>query len=130
MEITKESILLKLRLAIDDFEHMYRYGLAGDSNHQIRNFSEGIAFWYYTPVGIQEISPMEKYELPTRPSGNWTFLAITVDGKIIHEESEKVVNTLEDPKMWTVILKKEPPRGARRNGFWKNYIWGGLHEKD
>lgn len=57
-------------------------------------YCEGIAYWYYSPIGEQDVTMMKTYNVPAYPFGDWMLLGITLDGNIIHDSTKQVANMI------------------------------------
>ena len=56
--------------------------------------TEGVAYWYYSPIGEQEITFMSSYDRPNYPFGQWFFVGLTIDGILVHENTTAVAQSI------------------------------------
>lgn len=56
--------------------------------------TEGVAYWYYSPIGEHEITLMTTYNRPTYPFGQWFFVGLTIDGIMVHDNTDAVAQSV------------------------------------
>lgn len=56
--------------------------------------TEGIGYWYYSPIGEQEITFMSTYDRPNYPFGQWFFVGLTIGGIMVHENTTAVAQSI------------------------------------
>ena len=59
-----------------------------------KRITEGIGYWYYSPIGEQEITFMLTYGRPNYPFGQWFFVGLTIDGIMVHENTDAVAQSI------------------------------------
>lgn len=77
-------------------DHMRKVRDLEEQGYTIQDdkYTEGIAYWYYSPIGEQDMTMMKTYNVPTYPFGDWHLIGITIDGNMIHDNSAKVANLI------------------------------------
>ena len=91
MKEIKAKIFNKLVDEIRKVKELEENGYTVDGEKRI---TEGIGYWYYSPIGEQEITFMSTYDIPNYPFGQWFFVGLTIDGIMVHENTEAVAPSI------------------------------------
>ena len=91
MKEIKAKIFNKLVDEIRKVKELEEKGYTIDGDKKV---TEGIGYWYYSPIGEQEITFMSTYDRPNYPFGQWFFVALTIDGIMVHENSQAVAQSI------------------------------------
>lgn len=91
MKEIKAKIFNKLVDEIRKVKELEENGYTVDGEKRI---TEGIGYWYYSPIGEQEITFMSTYDIPNYPFGQWFFVGLTIDGIMVHENTEAVAQSI------------------------------------
>ena len=91
MKEIQSKILNKLMDEIRKVTELEEKGYTIDGDKKV---TEGIGYWYYSPIGEQEITFMSTYDRPNYPFGQWFFVGLTIDGIMVHENSQAVAQSI------------------------------------
>ena len=91
MKEIQSKILNKLMDEIRKVKELEEKGYTIDGDKKV---TEGIGYWYYSPIGEQEITFMSTYDRPNYPFGQWFFVGLTIDGIMVHENSQAVAQSI------------------------------------
>ena len=91
MKEIQSKILNKLMDEIRKVTELEENGYTIDGDKKV---TEGIGYWYYSPIGEQEITFMSTYDRPNYPFGQWFFVGLTIDGIMVHENSQAVAQSI------------------------------------
>ena len=91
MKEIQSKILNKLMDEIRKVTELEEKGYTIDGDKKV---TEGIGYWYYSPIGDYEITFMSTYDRPNYPVGQWFFVALTIDGIMVHENSQAVAQSI------------------------------------
>lgn len=50
-------------------------------------YTEGEAYWYYSPTGNTHVTVMPRLKTPIYPEGDWIFAAMTLDGELEYDNT-------------------------------------------
>lgn len=91
MKEIKTKIFNKLVDEIRKVTELEEKGYTIDGDKKV---TEGIGYWYYSPIGDYEITFMSTYDRPNYPFGQWFFVGLTIDGIMVHENTEAVAQSV------------------------------------
>lgn len=91
MKEIKAKIFNKLVDEIRKVKELEENGYTIDGDKKV---TEGIGYWYYSPIGEYEITFMSTYDRPNYPFGQWFFVGLTIDGIMVHENTEAVAQSI------------------------------------
>ena len=91
MKEIQSKILNKMMDEIRKVTELEEKGYTIDGDKKV---TEGIGYWYYSPIGEQEITFMSTYDRPNYPFGQWFFVGLTIDGIMVHENSQAVAQSV------------------------------------
>ena len=91
MKDIKAKIFNKLVDEIRKVKELEENGYTIDGDKKV---TEGIGYWYYSPIGEYEITFMSTYDRPNYPFGQWFFVGLTIDGIMVHENTEAVAQSI------------------------------------
>ena len=91
MKEIKAKIFNKLVDEIRKVKELEEQGYTIDGEKRI---TDGIGYWYYSPIGEQEITFMSTYDRPNYPFGQWFFVGLTIDGIMVHENTTAVAQSI------------------------------------
>ena len=91
MKEIKAKIFNKLVDEIRKVKELEEKGYTIDGDKKV---TEGIGYWYYSPIGEQEITFMSTYDIPNYPFGQWFFVGLTIDGIMVHENTDAVAQSI------------------------------------
>ena len=91
MKEIKAKIFNKL---VDEIRKVTELEEKGYTVNGEKRITEGIGYWYYSPIGEQEITFMSTYDIPNYPFGQWFFVGLTIDGIMVHENTEAVAQSV------------------------------------
>ena len=91
MKEIKAKIFNKLVDEIRKVKELEEQGYTIDGDKKV---TEGIGYWYYSPIGEQEITFMSTYDGPNYPFGQWFFVGLTIDGIMVHENTDAVAQSI------------------------------------
>ena len=91
MKDIKAKIFNKLVDEIRKVKELEEKGYTIDGDKKV---TEGIGYWYYSPIGEYEITFMSTYDRPNYPFGQWFFVGLTIDGIMVHENTDAVAQSI------------------------------------
>ena len=91
MKEIKAKIFNKL---VDEIRKVKELEENGYTVNGEKRIADGIGYWYYSPIGEQEITFMSTYDIPNYPFGQWFFVGLTIDGIMVHENTEAVAQSI------------------------------------
>ena len=91
MKEIQSKILNKLMDEIRKVTELEEKGYTIDGDKKV---TEGIGYWYYSPIGDYEITFMSTYDRPNYPFGQWFFVGLTIDGIMVHENTQAVAQSV------------------------------------
>ena len=91
MKEIKAKIFNKLVDEIRKVKELEEKGYTIDGDKKV---TEGIGYWYYSPIGDYEITFMSTYDRPNYPFGQWFFVGLTIDGSMVHENTDAVAQSI------------------------------------
>ena len=91
MKEIKAKIFNKL---VDEIRKVKELEEKGYTVNGEKRITEGIGYWYYSPIGEQEITFMLTYDRPNYPFGQWFFVGLTIDGIMVHENTDAVAQSI------------------------------------
>ena len=91
MKEIKAKIFNKLVDEIRKVKELEEQGYTVNGENRI---TDGIGYWYYSPIGEQEITFMSTYDRPNYPFGQWFFVGLTIDGIMVHENTAAVAQSV------------------------------------
>ena len=91
MKEIQSKILNKLMDEIRKVTELEEKGYTIDGDKKV---TEGIGYWYYSPIGDYEITFMSTYDSPSYPFGQWFFVGLTIDGIMVHENTDAVAQSI------------------------------------
>ena len=91
MKEIKAKIFNKL---VDEIRKVKELEEQGYTVNGEKRITDGIGYWYYSPIGEQEITFMFTYDRPNYPFGQWFFVGLTIDGIMVHENTDAVAQSI------------------------------------
>ena len=91
MKEIKAKIFNKL---VDEIRKVKELEEQGYTVNGEKRITDGIGYWYYSPIGEQEITFMSTYDIPNYPFGQWFFVGLTIDGIMVHENTDAVAQSV------------------------------------
>lgn len=91
MKEIKAKIFNKL---VDEIRKVKELEDKGYTVNGEKRITEGIGYWYYSPIGEQAITFMSTYDRPNYPFGQWFFVGLTIDGILVHENTDAVAQSI------------------------------------
>ena len=91
MKEIQSKILNKMMDEIRKVTELEEKGYTIDGDKKV---TEGIGYWYYSPIGDYEITFMSTYDRPNYPFGQWFFVGLTIDGIMVHENTTAVAQSV------------------------------------
>ena len=91
MKEIKAKIFNKL---VDEIRQVTALEENGYTVNGEKRITDGIGYWYYSAVGEQEITFMSTYDRPDYPFGQWFFVGLTIDGIMVHENTDAVAQSV------------------------------------
>ena len=91
MKEIKAKIFNKL---VDEIRKVKELEEKGYTVNGEKRITDGIGYWYYSPIGEQDITFMWTYDRPNYPFGQWFFVGLTIDGILVHENTDAVAQSV------------------------------------
>ena len=91
MKEIKAKIFNKL---VDEIRKVKELEEKGYTVNGEKRITDGIGYWYYSPIGEKEITFMSTYDRPNYPFGQWFFVGLTIDGIMVHENTDAVAQSI------------------------------------
>lgn len=79
----QERVMSVIMQEVKAFKDMEADGWSYDGE----KYTEGLAYWYYSPVGVTEVTVMHTMKTPLYPEGRWVLAVVTMDGELDYDNT-------------------------------------------